>query len=172
MIFCKKNILWFLVYLNSQYARRTSNTSSSNIDTANVPPLGANRVKATFINEPGEGSGVVRSFYSAFADAIIEMEYLPRDESSSGLNQSSSSSSRTSFQRTLDLNQETKQLESLPLFIRTSSGFLAPIPGSSNSTLRKNAFRNVGRIIGLCLQQVCFLYKTIYVLKQSFNSNF
>jgi E3 ubiquitin-protein ligase EDD1 len=140
-------------YLNSQYARRTSN-SSSNIDPVNLPPLGANRVKATFMNEPGEGSGVVRSFYSAFSESIIEMEYLPRDDSSNALNQSSSSSSRTAFQRALESTSENlKHLESLPLFARTSFGFLAPIPGN-NSTSRKSAFRNVGRIIGLCLQQV------------------
>lgn len=42
------------VYLNNQYTRRTSN-SSSNIDPTNLPPLGSNRVKAKFENEPGEG---------------------------------------------------------------------------------------------------------------------
>lgn len=98
----------------------------------------------------------MRSFYSAFSESIIEMDYLPREESSSGLNQSSSSSSRTSFQRNLEASQDTtKHLETLPLFARTNYGFLSPVPGN-NSTMRKNAFRNVGRMIGLCLQQVSF----------------
>lgn len=47
--------------LNTQYNiynRRASNT----------PPLAVNRVKVTFKDEPGEGSGVTRSFYTAFAE--------------------------------------------------------------------------------------------------------
>lgn len=131
-------------YLNTQHARRTTN-SSSNIDPNNSPPLASNRVKATFSQEPGEGSGVVRSFFTAFAESIADMEYLPKEESSSGFGQSGSSSSRNSLPRTTESNQELgKQLDTLPLFCRTRFGFLAPIPGS-NSAVRKNAFRNVGR---------------------------
>lgn len=47
--------------LNTQYNiynRRASNT----------PPLAVNRVKVTFKDEPGEGSGVTRSFYTAIAE--------------------------------------------------------------------------------------------------------
>ena len=44
--------------LNTQYNRRT-NTAG--------PPLAVHRVKVTFKDEPGEGSGVARSFYTAFA---------------------------------------------------------------------------------------------------------
>lgn len=47
--------------LNTQYNiynRRASNT----------PPLTVNRVKVTFKDEPGEGSGVTRSFYTAIAE--------------------------------------------------------------------------------------------------------
>lgn len=32
------------------------------------PPLAVNRVKVTFKEEPGEGSGVARSFYTAIAE--------------------------------------------------------------------------------------------------------
>lgn len=32
------------------------------------PPLGINRVKVTFKDEPGEGSGVARSFYTSIAE--------------------------------------------------------------------------------------------------------
>ena len=44
--------------LNTQYNRRTANTGA---------PLLVHRVKVTFKEEPGEGSGVARSFYTAFA---------------------------------------------------------------------------------------------------------
>ena len=45
--------------LNTQFNRRT-NTSG--------PPLAVHRVKVTFKDEPGEGSGVARSFYTAIAN--------------------------------------------------------------------------------------------------------
>lgn len=47
--------------LNTQYNiynRRASNT----------PPLAVNRVKVFFKDEPGEGAGVTRSFYTAIAE--------------------------------------------------------------------------------------------------------
>ena len=57
--------------LNSHYqthARRISATQ---------PPLVVNRVKVTFQNEPGEGSGVARSFYTALAEALLSGQPLP-----------------------------------------------------------------------------------------------
>ena len=51
-------ILGALKQLNTQYHRRT-NTSG--------PPLCVHRCKVTFKDEPGEGSGVARSFYTAFS---------------------------------------------------------------------------------------------------------
>ena len=36
-----------------------------------------NRVKVTFLNEPGEGSGVARAFYTALAEAILVKQKLP-----------------------------------------------------------------------------------------------
>lgn len=33
----------------------------------------------TFRDEPGEGTGVARSFYSAVADALLSMQQLPSD---------------------------------------------------------------------------------------------
>lgn len=47
--------------LNTQYNiynRRASNT----------PPLAVNQVKVFFKDEPGEGAGVTRSFYTAIAE--------------------------------------------------------------------------------------------------------
>ena len=46
--------------LNSQYNRRAHYNTYS-------PALAAHRIKAIFKNEPGEGSGVARSFYTAFS---------------------------------------------------------------------------------------------------------
>ncbi|XP_015109390.1 E3 ubiquitin-protein ligase UBR5 isoform X1 [Diachasma alloeum] len=59
--------------LNTQYNlynRRASNT----------PPLAVNRVKVTFKDEPGEGSGVARSFYTAIANALLANDKLPNLE--------------------------------------------------------------------------------------------
>merc|ERR1719278_1390262 len=41
------------------------------------PPLLVNRVKVTFQNEPGEGSGVARSFYTALAEALLSGQTIP-----------------------------------------------------------------------------------------------
>lgn len=51
--------------LNSQYNSCNRRSSSSQ------PPLAVNRVKVTFKEEPGEGSGVARSFYTAIAEVIM-----------------------------------------------------------------------------------------------------
>jgi len=56
--------------LNNQYNsfhRRTSVTH---------PCLAVNRVKVTFKDEPGEGSGVARSFYTALAEVNNNLIYI------------------------------------------------------------------------------------------------
>ena len=41
----------------------------------NAPPLAVHRVKVTFKDEPGEGTGVTRSFYTAIAEVCnVTME--------------------------------------------------------------------------------------------------
>jgi len=45
------------------------------------PPLAVNRVKVTFRDEPGEGSGVARSYYTALAEALLSNDKLPNLES-------------------------------------------------------------------------------------------
>lgn len=57
--------------LNSQYS------SYSRRSMGGTPPLAINRVKVTFKDEPGEGSGVARSFYAAIAEAVLSPEKLP-----------------------------------------------------------------------------------------------
>ena len=57
--------------LNTQYSRRVNGTGC---------PLVVHRVKVTFRDEPGEGSGVARSFYTAFSQAVLSAEKLPNLE--------------------------------------------------------------------------------------------
>ncbi|RWS09512.1 E3 ubiquitin-protein ligase UBR5-like isoform X2 [Dinothrombium tinctorium] len=68
--------------LNTMYnnfSRRVSHTT---------PMLAVARVKVTFKDEPGEGSGVARSFYTAFAEAILSNEKLPSLDCCQGGNRS------------------------------------------------------------------------------------
>jgi E3 ubiquitin-protein ligase EDD1 len=58
-------ILMTFKELNNQYNSYHRRTSS------NHPCLAVNRVKVTFKDEPGEGSGVARSFYTALAEVNI-----------------------------------------------------------------------------------------------------
>ncbi|XP_077989768.1 E3 ubiquitin-protein ligase UBR5-like [Glandiceps talaboti] len=53
--------------LNAHFGRRS---------TA-MQPMAVHRVKVTFKDEPGEGSGVARSFYTAIAEAFMSPEKLP-----------------------------------------------------------------------------------------------
>ncbi|XP_048881123.1 E3 ubiquitin-protein ligase UBR5-like isoform X6 [Brienomyrus brachyistius] len=52
--------------LNAHFGRRCAAT-----------PMAVHRVKVTFKDEPGEGSGVARSFYTAVAQAVLSNEKLP-----------------------------------------------------------------------------------------------
>ncbi|ERE60414.1 E3 ubiquitin-protein ligase [Cricetulus griseus] len=52
--------------LNNHFGRRCAST-----------PMAVHRVKVTFKDEPGEGSGVARSFYTAIAQALLSNEKLP-----------------------------------------------------------------------------------------------
>lgn len=61
-------IVQTLKQLNTQFHRRSN---------AAGPALAVHRVKVTFRDEPGEGSGVARSFYTAFAQAVLSQDKLP-----------------------------------------------------------------------------------------------
>ena len=61
---------------NTHYQNHHRRNSS-----ASQPPLLVNRVKVTFQNEPGEGSGVARSFYTALAEALLSGQPMPGLES-------------------------------------------------------------------------------------------
>ena len=53
--------------LNTQFGRRGPRSR----------PMTIHRVKVTFKEEPGEGSGVARSFYTAVGEAFLSGEKLP-----------------------------------------------------------------------------------------------
>ncbi|XP_031552973.1 E3 ubiquitin-protein ligase UBR5-like isoform X3 [Actinia tenebrosa] len=53
--------------LNTQFSRRGPNSR----------PMTIHRVKVSFKDEPGEGSGVARSFYTALSEALLSGEKLP-----------------------------------------------------------------------------------------------
>ncbi|GFU25773.1 e3 ubiquitin-protein ligase UBR5 [Nephila pilipes] len=61
--------------LNTQYNNYSRRSSGG------TPPLTVSRVKVTFKDEPGEGSGVARGFYTAVAEAVLSQERLPNLES-------------------------------------------------------------------------------------------
>ncbi|KAH9510695.1 E3 ubiquitin-protein ligase ubr5 [Dermatophagoides farinae] len=63
--------------LNSVFSPITRRLSSQ---TSVAPQsLTITRVKVTFKEEPGEGSGVARSFYTAFSEAVLANEKLPAE---------------------------------------------------------------------------------------------
>ncbi len=48
-----------------------------NLSPSTTPILACHRLKVTFKDEPGEGSGVARSFITAFSLAVLENDTLP-----------------------------------------------------------------------------------------------
>nr|XP_039264604.1 E3 ubiquitin-protein ligase UBR5-like isoform X3 [Styela clava] len=61
--------------LNQHYRRRSGMSSSSL--SSSTQPLAVQRVKVIFKEEPGEGSGVARSFYTALCEALLSSDQLP-----------------------------------------------------------------------------------------------
>ena len=70
-----KLILQAFREFNTHYAQNQRRSS-----TSIQPPLVVNRVKVTFANEPGEGSGVARGFYTALAEALLVNQKMPNLE--------------------------------------------------------------------------------------------
>ncbi|GMT33624.1 hypothetical protein PFISCL1PPCAC_24921 [Pristionchus fissidentatus] len=71
--------------LNRTFTRRvamrgTENRSSglaNNKKDESLPPLASHKVKVKFRDEPGEGTGVARSYYTALAEALVSLKQLP-----------------------------------------------------------------------------------------------
>ncbi|THD21469.1 Hyperplastic disc [Fasciola hepatica] len=53
-------------------------TSSAPLSQNQPAILSCHRIKVMFKDEPGEGSGVARSFFTAFSEAILSQESLPQ----------------------------------------------------------------------------------------------
>ncbi|CAF0766114.1 unnamed protein product, partial [Didymodactylos carnosus] len=94
--------------LNSHYYR-TQNINPS----STTPPLAVQRVKVTFKDEPGEGSGVARSFYAAIIEAILSDEKLPHLEIGSA-------SAATASQSTHQRQQRSRESRTLATYLRRS----------------------------------------------------
>jgi len=149
---------------NLQYSRRAaaaanmsgnSGSSSSTSSTLLPPPLCLNRIKVTFKDEQGEGSGVARSFYTAFSEAILADLKLPSLEScsytsstsSSSLssNQSNSSVSYVPFSM-LQRYRNSRSSNQVDLMVNThrrpnSSATYSSIPIPTNSVLTRSSIR-------------------------------
>uniref|UniRef100_A0A8C2E765 HECT-type E3 ubiquitin transferase n=1 Tax=Cyprinus carpio TaxID=7962 RepID=A0A8C2E765_CYPCA len=198
--------------INAHFGRRCTTT-----------PMAVHRVKVTFKDEPGEGSGVARSFYTAIAQAFLSNDKLPnldcvqsvskgmqasnlmqrlrnRDRGREGRSGGLRVVSRRDRDREngadsiLDLGlldtpekaQENRKRhgstrsvvdmelddpddgdDNAPLFYQPGKrGFYSPRPGK-NTEARLNCFRNIGRILGLCLLQneLCPITLTRHVIK-------
>lgn len=90
--------------------------------------LAITRVKVTFKDEPGEGSGVARSFYTAFSEAVLANEKLPPLDV---LNVNSSTSNNIQSTRSPLSSGSVNPLSSLETYqnyiyrIRSNSSYLA-----------------------------------------------
>lgn len=83
--------------LNQFYGRRQNSAAPG-------PSIAVHKVKVTFKDEPGEGSGVARAFYTAIAEAFLAPEKLPSLElcqAASNLNQSGASQPNSKMQQQL-----------------------------------------------------------------------
>nr|CAD2185644.1 unnamed protein product [Meloidogyne enterolobii] len=232
--------------LNHHYVRRTSGASGTSSSTATPSqitnartssstgpgrtlPLASHKVKVTFRDEPGEGTGVARHFYAAVAEALTTVKHLPAldNVNEDGTNKSETKttgksasvgpatpnmpkaddavaasgrtlrSSTTSATSTPAAGNEAALMPApstpalstssfilptgsdtqTPLFYKaaakSSGGFYTPITGLNCSSQRLNAFRNVGRLIGICLQhmEIFPLPLSRYVLKYILGRN-
>uniref|UniRef100_A0A8C2CXR6 Ubiquitin protein ligase E3 component n-recognin 5 n=1 Tax=Cyprinus carpio TaxID=7962 RepID=A0A8C2CXR6_CYPCA len=173
--------------INAHFGRRCTTT-----------PMAVHRVKVTFKDEPGEGSGVARSFYTAIAQAFLSNDKLPNldcvQSVSKGMQASNlmqrlrnrdrererrSGGLRAASRRDRDRHGSTRSVvdmelddpddgdDNAPLFYQPGKrGFYSPRPGK-NTEARLNCFRNIGRILGLCLLQneLCPITLNRHVIK-------
>ncbi len=84
----------FNVHYNKKTAGGGAGSSSS-------PVMVVDRVKVEFQNEPGEGTGVARSFYTSLAEALLSGSPVPNLEA---IMASSSSSSSSASSKSMQMN--------------------------------------------------------------------
>ena len=126
--------------LNSQYSKRSSFPGQ---------PLAVHKVKVTFKNEPGEGTGVSRSFYTAIAQALLTEERLPKLDSLSAANNSvNAPMSRIRKVRTsTNLPSATSQFANQLSSYERRSAAAALILGSSSAGAAASSLNNAASII-------------------------
>ncbi|XP_075242846.1 E3 ubiquitin-protein ligase UBR5-like isoform X3 [Convolutriloba macropyga] len=133
-------ILQTMRQLNSQYSKRSSFPGQ---------PLAVHKVKVTFKNEPGEGTGVSRSFYTAIAQALLTEERLPKLDSLSAANNSvNAPMSRIRKVRTsTNLPSATSQFANQLSSYERRSAAAALILGSSSAGAAASSLNNAASII-------------------------
>ncbi len=74
------HVIWpwrWTVTESSSSSRPCARSTLTSAAAAPLRPWRLHRVKVTFKDEPGEGSGVARSFYTAIAQAFLSNDKLP-----------------------------------------------------------------------------------------------
>lgn len=101
--------------LNTQYNTQYNSTHRRGSSSSQQTPLAVHKVKVTFKDEPGEGTGVARSFYTAIAEALLANEKLPNLESAQV-------GARYSGQYNVLQRIRTRERESLRRHVQRSTG--------------------------------------------------
>ncbi|XP_022696858.1 E3 ubiquitin-protein ligase UBR5-like isoform X3 [Varroa jacobsoni] len=115
--------------LNQQY------TNNSRRSMGGTPPLAISRVKVIFRDEPGEGSGVARSFYASFAEAVLANDNIPNLEGCQTGNRTLQYSSVSDLIQRLKSRDKDKESSATG----RSSGGSSRAVGPSGSMLRVEA---------------------------------
>jgi len=118
--------------LNSHHKRRIGTSQ----------PLTVLRVKVTFKNEPGEGTGVARSFYTAIAEALLSSERLPPLDCVFPSSSNSRSKSVSTMHRALVARLYRRDMDS-PSSNTTTRGDNTRTAGSSSSTTSSSGEQNI-----------------------------
>jgi len=121
---------------NLQNTRRAAASASLSTSASLLPPvLCLNRIKVTFRDEQGEGSGVARSFYTAFCEAVLADAALPNLDAFYNQAASTSSSSLSASVSYVPFNmlQRYRNTRGLDTSRRTTSMPSTTIPNLSNS---------------------------------------
>ena len=117
--------------------------------TATQPSLAVSRVKVTFKDEPGEGSGVARSFYTAVAEAILTQEKLPNLETAQvGAGSKTSQSSMVIQSINFDVSLLTSGNDSF-LFFRLDVATVALSPATNHDATDHPGYLRCVTLAGL-----------------------
>jgi E3 ubiquitin-protein ligase EDD1 len=154
MTFKALNNMYNLQINRRNAAAANINSSSSSSSSLLPPPLCLSRIKVTFREEQGEGSGVARSFYTAFAEAVLcdmaipNLEYNPNATVSSNSNtliNSSSPYAPFSMQRYRNIRAVTDHSRRTP--INTSNNSNSSAANKTSRARDRQELLNTNSII-------------------------